>query len=155
MGLPCSAQYGLERMNRRHWGWVALGVGVMLVLGGAGVLYRGVMQGAARPAIQLPCRNVVSGCSLPDASLRVRFDQAPQSMKPFLLSVEILNAREVRAGFAMRGMQMGLNQYRLLAKGAGLWQATITLPVCVDGRADWVMTLDVDGRLYQVPFSSN
>jgi len=142
-------------MNRSRWGWVSLVIGVLLVLGGAGVLYRGVMQGAARPVTPLPCRSVVSGCSLPDSSLRVRFDQAPQSMKPFLVTVEVLNAREVRAGFAMRGMQMGLNQYRLLAKDAGLWQASVTLPVCIDGRADWVMTLDVDGRLYQVPFSSN
>ena len=141
--------------RRRIWGWVALVVGILLLLGGAALLYFGVLQAPKRPVVQVVCENVIAGCMLPEPGLRIAFDQHPQSMKPFRLKVEVSNAREVHASFAMRDMQMGLNRYRLLAEGAGAWKAEITLPVCMNGRSDWVMTLDVDGRLYQLPFTSN
>ena len=139
--------------RRRIWGWVALAAGVAMLLGGAALLYVGVLQVPRQPAIQVTCDNIVAGCSLPEQGLRIVFDQRPHPMQSFRLNVEVLNAREVHASFAMRDMQMGLNRYRLLAEGAGrMWKADITLPVCASGRGDWIMTLDVDGRLYQLPF---
>jgi len=141
--------------RRRIWGWVALAGGVALSLGGAALLYVGVSKAPVRPVVEIPCENVVSGCALPEMGLRVVFDQPPKSMRPFRLQVEVPAARELHVSFAMRGMQMGLNRYRLLSAGDGLWKAEVTLPVCASGRGDWLMTLDVDGRLYQLPFSSN
>jgi hypothetical protein len=134
---------------------VALAASLLLLLGGAALLYIGLVQTApTKVAVDIPCTDVVAGCVAPGDTVRITFDQAPKSMKPFRLRVEVANAREVHAGFAMRGMQMGLNRYRLLAGAPGVWQAEITLPVCTNGRGDWIMTLEIDGRLYQLPFGS-
>lgn len=140
-------------MIRRHlWSWMALAVGVLL--GGAALLYLGAFPAPGKPVMQVPCINVVKGCALPAQGLRITFDQSPQVMRPFHLRLEIPLAHEVHASFAMRDMQMGLNRYRLLPQGAGVWTGEVILPICVHGRSDWVMTLDVDGRLYQLPFTS-
>lgn len=140
-------------MTRRSlWGWVALAAGASL--GAAVLLHFGGLLTPRGVVEQVSCENVVAGCIFPQQNLRITFDRQPQPMQPFRLKVEILTAREVHASFAMRDMQMGLNRYRLLAEGAGVWKADITLPICIHGRSDWIMTLDVDGRLYQLPFSS-
>ncbi|HYG14046.1 MAG TPA: hypothetical protein VD885_07875, partial [Methylophilaceae bacterium] len=63
------------------------------------------------------------------------------------------------ASFAMQGMEMGLNRYRLLRQPDGKWAAEVTLPVCVQGRSDWLMELEViepDGaHRYQLAFRAN
>lgn len=141
-------------IHRHVWAWVALALGALLFLGGAALLYFGVLQAPKRAVIEVPCKNMVAGCLLPDQGLRIMFDQNPQPMRPFRLKVDVLNAREVHASFTMRDMQMGLNRYRLRLEGVGVWTADITLPVCMSGRGDWIMTLDVDGRLFQLPFTS-
>lgn len=141
-------------ISRRVRGWAALAVGVMLLLVGAALLYWGASKAPRRQVLQVPCADVVAGCALPAQPLRVVFDKIPQPMKPFRLRVEVPDAHEVHASFAMRDMQMGLNRYRLLPDGIGAWQGEVTLPVCVHGRSDWEMTLDVDGRLYLLVFAS-
>ena len=140
---------------RRIWGWVALAASLVLLLGGAALLYIGLVQTTpTKAAVDVPCADVVAGCVVPEGTVRIAFDRQPTAMKPFRLRVEVANAREVHAGFAMRGMQMGFNRYRLLTGMPGVWQADITLPVCTNGRGDWVMTLEIDCRLYQLPFES-
>jgi hypothetical protein len=133
-------------------GWKVLAAG--LLLGGGALLYLGVARTPQAPSMLVSCVNPVAGCPLPERRLRISFDRHPQPMQPFRLRVEVPNARVLHASFAMRDMQMGLNRYRLLADGDGAWTGEIILPVCVHGRSDWIMTLDVDGRLYQLPFSS-
>ncbi|OIQ80249.1 hypothetical protein GALL_380030 [mine drainage metagenome] len=133
-------------------GWTILAAA--LLLGGGALLYLGVARTLQVPSMQVPCVNPVAGCLLLEQGLRIRFDRRPQPMRPFRLRVEVASARALHASFAMRDMQMGLNRYRLLADGDGAWTGEIILPVCVHGRSDWIMTLDVDGRLYQLPFSS-
>lgn len=140
---------------RLAWGWVALICGIALLLGGGALLYRGLSQPPDRPAEHLSCPDLVAGCLLPAQGGRVVFDRYPRSMQPFQLTIEAPDAREVHASFVMADMQMGLNRYRLLADGAGQWKAEIILPVCTEARTDWVMTLDVDGRLYQLQFRSD
>ena len=48
---------------------------------------------------------------------------------------------------------MGENRYRLVFEN-GVWKAKVLLPVCVQGRRDWLLLLDVDGQQYVVPFVS-
>ena len=76
-------------------------------------------------------------------------------MQPFQLQVRAVHAKAVHARFMMRDMEMGLNRYRLLPDGTGTWTGKIILPVCVHGRSDWWLVLEVDGVHYQVPFSSD
>jgi len=54
-------------------------------------------------------------------------------------------------------MEMGLNRYHLLKQAdSDFWFAEVTLPVCVQGRSDWVVELEIKTQLetmhYQIPF---
>lgn len=105
----------------------------------------------------IPCAELTQGCSLP--GLKVQALQTPSAMQAFTVEVEAANAATLTARFEMRDMSMGLNQYRFLHHGAGRWQANVILPVCMDGRSDWLMLLDVTsgaGKLqrYQLAFTA-
>jgi hypothetical protein len=82
----------------------------------------------------------------------IRFASSPGALKPFVLEVAAPEAKAVAATFAMVGMDMGENRYQLVRTDAGPWRASVILPVCVAGRADWLMTLEVDNRRVAVPF---
>lgn len=147
-------------MSHRAWGWAALIAGSLLLLGSVALLYWGMTrQHGTSQAVAVPCADIRAGCVFPQARLRVVFDRQPRPMQPFQLRVEIPDASEVRAGFNMQGMDMGFNRYRLLPDGAGTWRGQVTLPACAQGRADWIMLLEVTDaggmiRQYEVPFRS-
>lgn len=125
------------------------------LLGGAVLLYSTGRLVPEQQAIPLPCPDIVAGCELPTARLHVVFDRQPRVMQPFRVTVRMPDAREVHASFDMRDMQMGLNRYRLKTDERGLWWGEVTLPVCMQGRSDWVLQLEVDGgRKYRVDFSA-
>ena len=109
----------------------------------------GCTQEAAPP---VACADLTRGCAV--HGIEVRVDQVPSALHPFLLSVRAPGARQVSAEFVMQGMEMGLNRYRLIAEKEGLWQARVTLPVCVSGRRDWVLWLEVDGERHALAFQA-
>jgi hypothetical protein len=98
------------------------------------------------------CADLTKGCTT--HGIEVHVDQPPSALHPFLLSVRAPGAHEVSAEFVMSGMEMGLNRYRLMAQQDGLWQARVTLPVCVSGRRDWVLWLEVDGQRHGLAFET-
>jgi hypothetical protein len=78
-------------------------------------------------------------------------------MKPIRLQLETANAKQVYASFVMEKMEMGLNRYHLLKQGdSDLWLAEVTLPVCAQGRSDWVVQVEIKTQFktmyYQIPF---
>ncbi len=107
-------------------------------------------------AITVPCASPLAGCSFSHAGApaTVRFSRTPVPLEAFDLAVEAPNAHRVSAEFQMVGMDMGFNRYDLRPKN-GTFAARITLPVCVSGRRDWVLYLELDGRRYALPFSSH
>jgi hypothetical protein len=104
--------------------------------------------------ISVPCQDIVAGCGLTPAGLHVRFDRQPDALQRFKVYVELPEVAEVHASFNMRGMEMGFNRYRLLADGAGRWQAEVMLPACIQGRKDWLMMVEASGVRYEIPFNS-
>lgn len=110
-----------------------------------------------RPAASLAvaCTDPVAGCAFSHAGgpARVRFSMTPVPLEAFDLRVEAPGVRQARAEFQMVGMEMGFNRYDLKPKD-GAYAARITLPVCISGRHDWVLYLELDGQRYAVPFSS-
>jgi len=66
--------------------------------------------------------------------------------------------RQVLVQFTMKGMDMGLNRYRLVSDGAGRWTGKAMLPVCTTGRTDWLATVMLNGpageRRAQFAFSA-
>jgi hypothetical protein len=102
-----------------------------------------------KPLVAMDCSEIRHGCMVD--GLTVRTSQQPKVLQPFELMVESEAAEaaditEVYASFAMKDMDMGLNRYRLIRKSDSLWMAEITLPLCVRGRADWLMQLETKTR---------
>lgn len=120
-------------------------VGLLCVL--AFFVYKRVVS-ANKPTsaiLALPCPDLTLGCG--NASIQVKADHAPQVMRPFHLRVSNATANtltnSIYVDFAMAGMSMGLNRYRLIQQADGSWQGEIILPVCVQGRSDWLMEVTV------------
>jgi hypothetical protein len=82
-------------------------------------------------------------------------------MKPLHLNLHLNRAEAVKnihVDFAMQDMEMGLNRYRLIqVNQSGDWKAEVTLPICVQGRSDWNMLLEIEAgngiQRFQLPFS--
>jgi hypothetical protein len=108
--------------------------------------------GRAPEAAVVECANPLAGCRLSDG-VKVRFSDPPARLKSFELDVDAQSATEIHASFQMRGMEMGMNRYRLLPKD-GTWRASVMLPACVQGRSDWVLRLEVDKKTFEVPFQA-
>lgn len=107
-------------------------------------------------AVAVDCMDPLSGCvfSHHGATVTVRFSQQPAPMEAFELQVRTPGAKRISAEFQMVGMDMGFNRYDLRADEHGALSSKVTLPVCVSGRRDWILYLDVDGARYALPFST-
>ena len=107
-------------------------------------------------AITVRCSDPVAGCTFGhgDATARVRFSVRPTALETFDLSVHALGAARVRAEFQMVGMDMGFNRYDLQPSGDGLFVSSVTLPVCISGRHDWILYLELDDARYAIPFTT-
>ncbi len=104
--------------------------------------------------LSLECPDLAAGCTARIAGRDLTLGIAGElkALKPFEVWVRAPKARRVEASFAMVGMDMGFNIYTLRADKEGVFRGRVTLPVCVSGRRDWVMTLDIDGDRVSVPF---
>jgi hypothetical protein len=108
----------------------------------------------------LSCADITQSCG--NELFTVKFAEAPQVMKPLHLNLHINRAEAVKnihVAFAMQNMEMGLNRYRLIqANQSGAWQAEVTLPICVQGRSEWSMLLEIEAgekiERFQLPFSA-
>ena len=107
-------------------------------------------------AIAVPCPDPLAGCAFSHrgAPTSMRFSTPPMPLEAFGLHVSAPGARTISAEFHMVGMDMGFNRYDLRPAGEAGFAAHITLPVCVTGRHDWMLYLEVDGQRYAIPFST-
>lgn len=107
-------------------------------------------------AITVRCLDPVAGCTFVHhgTTASVRFSVRPTALETFDLSVHAGGAARVRAEFQMVGMDMGFNRYDLQSAGDGLFVSRVTLPVCISGRRDWILSLELDGSRYAIPFTT-
>jgi hypothetical protein len=98
--------------------------------------------------------DLAAGClaQVGGRSLSLGTDGPVKPLKPFQVWVKAPGARRVEIHFTMEGMDMGFNLYTLRADSPDVFRTSVTLPVCVSGRRDWRMTLDIDGVRLAVPF---
>ncbi len=106
-------------------------------------------------AMPLVCKDIVAGCpfTLRGRTATLRLSAVPKPLEGFTLEVRAPGATHVSAEFQMVGMDMGFNRYDLKRLQDGVFAAPVTLPVCVSGRHDWLLYLDIDGARFAVPFS--
>jgi hypothetical protein len=107
-------------------------------------------------AVAIACADPLAGCAFSHrgAAASVRFSAQPAPLEAFGIRVAAPGAARISAEFQMVGMDMGFNRYDLRPAGDGAFAAQVTLPVCVTGRRDWKLFLDVDGARYELPFST-
>lgn len=94
----------------------------------------------------VPCQPLGAGCEavFSGSVLQFRISSPVVAMRPFVTSVATqADIREMYIQFRMRDMDMGIQRYKLVNNGNGLWQSEAVLPVCGTGRSDWVVTLAV------------
>jgi hypothetical protein len=131
---------------------IALGLGSLAWLGSA----QHARERAGGQA--LTCPDLLGGCPLPDAggTLTLQFSRPPRNLQAFELRLRgtALPAR-AQASFHMLGMDMGYNRYDLRPQADGSLQARVTLPICTQDRADWILQLDLDGQRWDIPFVSS
>ncbi|MGD8796197.1 MAG: hypothetical protein PVH51_05050 [Thiohalophilus sp.] len=110
--------------------------------------------------VQVDCRNTQQACVVRHSQLgelQLRFPQGAYYMQPFKAELETARDTELEAvtlDLAMSGMNMGQNRFQLKAVSDNLWRGSLLLPICVTGRVDWKLTLEVvrDGQRYQATF---
>lgn len=105
-------------------------------------------------ALAVACVDPLVGCTFSHRGtpVKVIFLTPPTPLEAFDLSLSAPGASRISAEFQMNGMEMGFNRYDLRSSGNAVFSAKVTLPVCVSGRHDWTMYLDVDGTRYALPF---
>jgi hypothetical protein len=133
-------------------------VGLPLLLAAALIAIAVAGWWLKRPADAQPvaCADPVAGCRFSHAGgeATLRFSAVPGPMEAFRVEVRAPGAGRASAEFQMIGMDMGFNRYDLKPAGDGAYAARVTLPICVSGRRDWMLRLDLDGARYAVPFST-
>lgn len=139
-------------MTMKTWIWRILPL--LLVALVAGVIWQNRAQRDPGRATLLACASLATGCAAQVAGrpVTVGMTGALKPLQPFQVWLEAAGARRVEARFAMVGMDMGFNLYTLRPDAQGVFRGSVTLPVCVTGRRDWVMTLEIDGARLDVPF---
>lgn len=146
----------LERKTRMTHKWLAAGLPLLIVAGAALVLWRDG-ETPAPVAIDLPCPTPTTGCAtrIGDRSITVGLGDKRKTLQPFPVWVKAAGADQVQASFTMVDMNMGFNLYTLRPDKDGVFRAQVTLPACVSGRREWVMTVDIDKTTrLAVPFST-
>lgn len=111
----------------------------------------GACQSQSSQNVVVECRQPAQGCV--NDAVKVRFSRPPQLLTPMQIEVDAVGAAKVAASFQMSDMDMGVNRYVLRPDAAARrWSGQVILPVCVAGRSDWLLTVDVDGREYRFAF---
>ena len=107
--------------------------------------------------VTVRCSDLSKGCAVDVDGRRILFGTKgePKPLAPFqvwLTSKDSAPMQKAEARFTMEGMDMGFNLYTLRPDGKGAYQARVTLPICVTGRHDWLLHLDLDEQRLTVPF---
>jgi hypothetical protein len=125
---------------------VATGLPLIVVLVALAVWHNTENRGPPPSVVNLSCPDPVAGCvaQIGNRAVSVGMAGERKPLKPFQVWVKAAGADAVQASFTMVGMNMGLNHYTLQPDRAGVFRAQVTLPICVSGRREWVLTLDID-----------
>jgi len=137
-------------MRYRYW----LGpVAIILLILAVVALNRFYRPDDAR-SVLARCADLRTGCKamLGSREVTLGVDGELKLLKPFELWVRADDVDKAQASFTMVGMDMGFNLYTLRPDGKGAYRARITLPMCVTGRMDWLLHVDLDGARLTIPF---
>ena len=129
---------------------------LLLVIALVAIAVAGYWLKRPAEAAAVACTDPLAGCrfSHRGAPVKAWFSVRPAPLEPFELNVEVTGTPRISVEFQMVGMDMGFNRYDLRPVGNDIFASKVTLPVCVSGRRDWILYLDLDGTRYALPFST-
>ncbi|MDR9435741.1 MAG: hypothetical protein RI563_02605 [Thiohalophilus sp.] len=92
--------------------------------------------------------------------IALRFPEGAYYMQRFETELHLAKATEldqVTLDLDMTDMDMGRNRFKLSPAGDGIWRGELLLPICVTGRVDWQVRVQLDtaGRRYEAVFPLN
>jgi hypothetical protein len=136
----------------KRWQWLAP-VAIILLIAGV-VALNHVFKHRNGPTVTMQCADLRAGCRtlLGDRQVSVGIVGELKLLKAFEVWVRVEGVEKIQASFTMTGMDMGFNLYTLRPDGQGAYRAKITLPMCISGRHDWLLHIDLDRQRLTVPF---
>lgn len=133
-------------------------VSVVLAVGAAGYSWYAGGQSPAPRAIEMSvsdtaCRQAAAACRAQHPALgevRLMFPGGAYYLYPFTGELNLEGAPDIAVDSAMLdlsmpGMDMGRNMFRLKPDDTDgrLWRGELLLPICVTGRMDWDVRLQI------------
>lgn len=129
---------------------------VIAILGGAWFLRPGMdapSESATAMQVAVGCDSAQRACAAfgEDLEFELRLGPPVRPMETFEIRLRGLRDTlaadaQITVEFQMRGMDMGLNRYRLERAADGDWHGRAILPVCTTGRSDWLARVEVAQR---------
>lgn len=105
---------------------------------------------AAVEDVLVSCASLRQGCTVD--GMRIATLSAPSANQPFV--VDIVAPSQPVLLFEMADMAMGVARFTPTRRADGHWQVQVGLPVCISGSSAWLMTIEVGGKRYQLPFTA-
>jgi hypothetical protein len=107
-------------------------------------------------AQRIACADLVAGCiaQTPNGPVTVGISETIRPLHAFEIWVKPSKPGKIEAEFTMVDMNMGYNLYTLRPSPDGAYRVKATLPFCISGRADWILTLRLPDAAIEVPFST-
>lgn len=139
---------------------------VIAILGGAWFLRPGRDTSSVVAIMQVSaeCDSAQRACTArgEDLEFELRLGPPVRPMEAFEIRLHGLRDTlgadaQITVEFQMRGMDMGLNRYRLERAADGAWYGRAMLPVCTTGRSDWLARVEIAQRgrrwVAELPFT--
>lgn len=132
--------------------WLAPLLIILLIAGS--VLANRWLKPQEQDEFMLNCPDLGSGCrfNIDGRGYELGMAGEVKLMAPFELWLKAPGSTIAEASFTMDGMDMGFNLYTLKPGPDGTLRTQVTLPVCVTGRRDWDVHLQIEKRRFRVSF---
>lgn len=108
------------------------------------------------PAQRIVCADIVAGCTAETTHgpVHLGVSETIRPLHAFEIWVKPPRPGKVEAEFSMIDMNMGYNLYTLRPSPDGSYRIKATLPFCISGRANWILTLRLPDATIEVPFNT-
>lgn len=135
--------------------WMLAGA-LLLVFAAVKLAALYVWQQNRQAAVTPVACDVRKGCALPGGG-RLKFSEPLAARAPFEIELAGLGGGEqsVYVSFSMKDMDMGFNRYDLKKQPDGTWRAqNVRLPLCAEGRHDYLADIHIGARVFQTGFAA-
>ena len=131
-------------------------IALLALLVAAGVVLWQQFQPLPAKAQRIACADLVAGCTAAtaDGPVTLGISEKIRPLQPFEIWVKPPRPGKIEADFSMVNMNMGYNLYTLRPGPDGTYRVKATLPFCISGRGDWILTLRLPGAALEVPFTT-